>query len=213
MQKLKLYDLPLSQNGYKVRLALSVLNVEYDFISMDLTNGEHKKDWYLKLNPNGQIPTLVDEDLSVWESNAILLYLGRKFAPNDLMPQDSSKLGLMLKWMFFETTRLQSSLQPARFMTFFMPKLMPKAVVDEDKLLKVRKKSGEALKILDEHLALNQFLAEDYSFADIACYCQVYIAPEGGVSLSGYSNIKNWMKRIESQPGYVKINEITTSRS
>lgn len=208
MPKLKLYDVPLSQNGYKVRLALSNLCVEYDFISVDTINGEHKKDWYLKLNPNGQIPTLIDDDFSIWESNAILLYIGRKFAPNDLIPQDIKKLGMMLEWIFFESTKLQQYIQPARFMTFIMPKFMPKAIVDQEKLAATRKKAAESLNLLDNYLFGNEYLALDYSMADIACYCQIYTAPEGGIDTSKYSNIVKWMKRVESQPGYVKLNDV-----
>ena len=204
MSKLKLYDHIESQNGYKVRLALSNLKIDYDWISVDLKGGEQKQDWFLKLNPNGKVPTLADDDFSIWESNAILLYLGRKFAPqvsNNLIPQDIKKLGMMLEWIMFEATTLSRHISGARFLT----KYMPPEKLDTDELQKYRKDAKRALKIINEHLSKNDFLAGDYSMADISCYAQIFTAPEGEVSLSEFSNILAWMKRVESQAGYVEM--------
>jgi len=201
MSKLVLYDHIESQNGYKVRLALSNLKIAYEFRQMDMMGGEHKKDWFLKLNPNGKIPTIQDGDVSVWESNAILLYLGRKFAPNNLIPQDVTTLGMMLEWMFFETSMLQTSLQPLRFINIFIPHDKQ----DQSEVMKLKEKSMKALKTLDEYLSKHKFLAEDYSMADVACYGQIYPAPEFGIDLLQFKNIKEWQKRVESQPGYVEM--------
>ena len=201
MEKLKLYDHIESQNGYKVRLALSNLKIDYEWIQIDLINEKQKEDWFLKLNPNGKVPTLVDGDFSIWESNAILLYLGRKFVPNNLIPQDIKKLGIMLEWLMFEATTLQKYLQPARFMT----KYLPKEKVNQDELRRVRKSANRSLKIIDEHLSKNNFLAIDYSIADIASYGQIYTASEGGIDLAQFKNILAWQKRVEAQPGYVEM--------
>ena len=204
MSKLKLYDHIESQNGYKVRLALSNLKIDYDWISVDLKGGEQKQDWFLKLNPNGKVPTLAGDDFSIWESNAILLYLGRKFAPqvsNNLIPQDIKKLGTMLEWIMFEATTLSRHISGARFLT----KFMPPEKLNKDELQKYRKDAKRALKIINEHLSKNNFLVGDYSMADISCYVQIFTAPEGEVSLTEFQNIQAWMKKIESQPGYVEM--------
>ena len=204
MSKLKLYDHIESQNGYKVRLALSNLKIDYEWISVDLVNKEQKQDWFLKLNPNGKVPTLVDSDFSIWESNAILLYLGRKYAQevkNNLIPQDIKKLGMMLEWIMFEATTLSKNISGARFLT----KFMPPEKLNKDELQKYRKDARRALKIVDEHLNKNNFFAGDYSMADISCYAQIFTAPEGGIDLTEFPNIKNWTKRIENQPGYVEM--------
>jgi len=204
MSKLKLYDHIESQNGYKVRLALSQLKIDYEWISVDLVNKEQKQDWFLKLNPNGKVPTLVDDDFSIWESNAILLYLGRKYAPqvkNNLIPQDIKKLGTMLEWMMFEATTLSRHLSGARFLTRFMP---PEKL-DKKELEKYRKDSKRTLKTVDAHLSKNNFFAIDYSIADISCYGQICVANEGGINLSEFPNVEKWMKRVESQPNYVAM--------
>ena len=201
MSKLKLYDHTESQNGYKVRLALSNLKIDYEWIQVNLIAREQREDWFLKLNPNGKVPTLVDDDFSIWESNAILLYLGRKFSPNNLIPQDIKKLGMMLEWIMYESTTLSKNLSGARFLT----KFMPPEKVNKDELQKYKKDGNRALKIVDEHLGKNNFLAVDYSIADIACYGQIYPAGEGGIDLSQFKNIQAWQKRVESQPGYVEM--------
>ena len=201
MPKLKLYDHTESQNGYKVRLALSNLKIDYEWIQVNLIAREQREDWFLKLNPNGKVPTLVDDDFAVWESNAILLYLGRRFSPNNLIPQDIKKLGAMLKWIMYEATTLSKNLSGARFLT----KFMPPEKLNKDELQKYKKDGNRALKIIDEHLSKNSFLAIDYSMADIACYGQIYTAGEGGFDLSPFKNIQAWQKRVESQPGYVEM--------
>ena len=201
MPKLKLYDHTESQNGYKVRLALSNLKIDYEWIQVNLIAREQREDWFLKLNPNGKVPTLVDDDFAVWESNATLLYLGRKFSPNNLIPQDIKKLGAMLKWIMYEATTLSKNLSGARFLT----KFMPPEKLNKDELQKYKKDGNRALKIIDEHLSKNSFLAIDYSMADIACYGQIYTAGEGGFDLSPFKNIQAWQKKVESQPGYVEM--------
>lgn len=204
MSKIKLYDHVESQNGYKVRLALSQLKIDYEWISVDLANKEQKQDWFLKLNPNGKVPTLVDDDFSIWESNAILLYLGRKYAPqvkNNLIPQDIKKLGMMLEWMMFEATTISRHISGARFLTRFMP---PEKL-DKKELEKYRKDSNRSLKIVDQHLSTHNFFADDYSMADISCYGQICVASEGGIDLSKFPNTQAWQKRVESQPNYVEM--------
>lgn len=207
MSKVKLYDHIESQNGYKVRLALSNLKVDYEWVQIDLVGGEQKKDWFLKLNPNGKVPTLIDGDFSIWESNAILLYLGRRYAPNNLIPQDIKKLGMMLQWIMYEATTISKNVSGARFLTRFMPK----DKVNPDELLKYRKDAKRALKIVDDHLSRNNFLAIDYSMADISCYGQIYVAPEGEIGLSDFLNVQKWMKRVESQVGYVEMRPRVTA--
>lgn len=201
MSNLTLYDNPLSQNGYKARLGLSFLKVDYELKRVDLMKGEQKEEWYLKLNPNGQVPTLVDEDFAIWESNAILLYLGRKFTPNDLIPQDLQKLGIMLEWMLFESNKLSQYIGASRFLT----KYMPPEKVNPKELERTRKKAHRVLNIFNNHLSNNEFVTGELSLADITCYGQICVAPEGEVELSEYSAVQDWMKKIEARPEYVNI--------
>ncbi|MGH7890285.1 MAG: glutathione S-transferase family protein, partial [Thermodesulfobacteriota bacterium] len=170
-----LYDHPFSGNCYKVRLTLSHLGVEYRKIKVDIFGGEQNKPEFQSINPNRKIPVLVDGDLVLWESNAILLYLGRKFAPNRLYSDDPKMLGRISQWLFFGKTTIDPSLARARFMTRFVPKEK-----QSEKDLAAFREAGKAcLGILNSHLEKNEFLAESYSIADIGCYPYVNMAEEG----------------------------------
>lgn len=200
---LKLYEHPLSGNSYKVRLALSQLEVEYEREFIDIFKGEHHSSDYEKLNPNRKIPVLIDGDFHMWESNAILLYLGKKYSPNLLYPEDLSVFGAMAQWLFFGKTSVDPNLAVARYLS----KFVSPENRDEDLLFKLQTQGNAVLRIMDNHLEYSDFLAGAYSIADIACYPYVSMAPEGGVDLSPYGNVVLWCDRIKSQPGYIGMAE------
>lgn len=201
MTTLKLYDNIESQNGYKVRLALSNMQLKHEWIPLNLQAGEQKQDSFLKLNPNGKVPTLVDGDFALWESNAILLYLGRRFVPNMLIPQSLPQLGIMLEWMFFEASQLSRYVGSARFLTRYMPP----SRVNPEELARTRESANRAINILDGHLATEDFLAGSYSLADISCYAQLVVASEGKIGLDDFQALQRWQKRVEGQPGYIPM--------
>ena len=198
---IKLYDYPLSGNCYKVRLALSQLGVEYERINLDIFKGEQNSPEFIALNPNKKIPVLVDGEFIMWEANAILLYLGKKFAPNHIYSDELRTFGAISQWLFFGKTTLDPSLARARFMTRFVP---PENR-NEKELAALRDSSMLALEILNNHLKKNDFLAGYYSIADIGCYAYVNTAEEGEVSLSPFPAVRGWCDRIRSQPGYVPM--------
>lgn len=200
---LKLYDHPLSGNCYKVRLALNQLGVEYEKIYLDIFKGEQHSGDYRAVNPNRKIPVLVDGDFNMWESNAILLYLGKKYSPTPLYPEDLSAFGKMAQWLLFGKTSIDPNLALARFMTKFLP---PDAV-DEKRLGELRAQGSAVLQVLDSHLERYDFLAGDYTMADIACFPYVDLAPEGGIDLSPYSSVVLWCDRIKSRPGFIKMED------
>jgi glutathione S-transferase len=198
---IKLYDHPISGNCYKVRLALSQLGVNYEKINVDIFKGEQSKPEFVALNPNKKVPVLVDGDFVLWESNAILLYIGGKFAPNRLYSEDPKVFGEISQWLFFGKTTIDPGLARARFITRFVPKENQ----NDRELIAFRETGRAALQILDDHLKKNDFLADSYSIADIGCYAYVHIAEEGEVSLSPFPSVRNWCGRIRSQPGYVPM--------
>jgi glutathione S-transferase len=198
---IKLYDHPISGNCYKVRLALNQIGVKYEKINVDIFKGEQNKPEFVALNPNKKLPVLIDGDLVLWESNAILLYLGKKFAPNHLYSEDPKVFGLISQWLFFGKTTIDPALARARFITRFVPKESR----NEKELSALREAGRAALQILDDHLKRHEFLAASYSIADIGCYAYVSIAEEGEISLSPFSAVQDWCNRIRSQPGYISI--------
>lgn len=200
---LKLYDHPLSGNCYKVRLALKQLGVEYEREYLDIFKGDQHARDYQSLNPNKKIPVLIDDGFHMWESNAILLYIGRKYSPNRLYPEDLRGFGAMAQWLFFGKTSVDPNLAVARYFT----KFLGPADRDVKRLNELRTQGNTVLKVMDDHLERNDFLAGSYSIADIACYPYVNLAPEGGIDLSPYPSVILWCDRIRSQPGYISMED------
>ena len=200
---LKLYDHPLSGNSYKSRLTLSHLGVEYERICVDVFKGEQHSAEFTTLNPNNKIPVLVDGGFVIWESNAIPLYLAKKYAPNPIFPEDIKCFGLVAQWLLFGKTTIDPNLAMARALTRFVS---PEER-DDKELDRLRTQGRLALNVLDGYLRNNDFLARSYSIADICCYPYVNLAEEGGVSLSGYPSVLAWCKRIQEQPGYVSMED------
>ena len=198
---LKLYDHPLSGNSYKSRLLLNHLGVEYEKVNIDIFKGEHNTPEFAALNPNKKIPVLIDEDFVMWESNALLFYIGKKYSPNLYYPEDPRGHGLVAQWLLFGKTTIDPNLAMARYLTRFGSG----EEHELQQLAKCRAHGMQALKILDDHLVDKEFLAGSYSIADIGCYPYVHLAPEGNVDTEAYSNVMAWIERIEAQPGYVSM--------
>jgi glutathione S-transferase len=200
---IKLYDHPLSGNCYKVRLALNQLGAPYERVFVDIFKGAHQSLEHQDMNPNMKIPVLQVGDFTMWESNAILLYLGRKFAPNDLFPEDPEAFGRVVQWLLFGKTTIDPNLALARYyMRFLTPEER-----DENEILKLHEQGYKALTVLDDHLSQNEFLRGAYSIADIGCYPYVALSPEGGFDLTPYSSVLSWCERIKSTPGYIGMED------
>lgn len=180
---------------------LSHLGAEFERIVIDIFKGEHRTDEFRKLNPNCKIPVLVDGDFVMWESNALLLYIARKFAPNPYLPEDPEQFGKVAQWIVFGKTTLDTPLALARFWT----KYLPPEKVDADALAQKRAAGRAALEVFNGCLAGREFLADSYTVADIACYPYVSLAHEGEIDISQYPEVLAWVKRVESQPGFVAM--------
>lgn len=198
---MKLYTHPLSGNSYKSELLLSLLGVEIEKISVDIFKGEHKTEEFGKLNPNRKIPVLVDGDFVLWESNAILFYIARKFAPNPFLPENPERFGKVAQWVVFGKTTLDTPLALARFWT----KFLPAGQVDADALAQKRSEGRSALNILNGCLKNGGFLAGDFTIADIACYPYVALADEAEIDVSEYPEVAKWLERVESRERFLKI--------
>ncbi len=200
-QKMKLYTHPLSGNAYKAELLLSHLGVEFEKVNVDIFKGEHQTGEFTKLNPNRKIPVLVDGDFVIWESNALLFYIARKFAPSPYLPEDPEAFGKMAQWVIFGKTTLDPPLALVRFWT----KYLPSEKVDAKAVAQKRVEGRVALEILNEGLKNREFLADTYTIADIACYPYVSLAHEGEIDISQYPEVSNWVKTVESQPGFTQM--------
>jgi glutathione S-transferase len=194
MTMITLYDFPLSGHAHRVRLMLSLLNLDYELVQVDLTRGEQKTPDFLQLNPFGVVPVLVDGDLVLRESTAILTYLARIYGPQWL-PIEPVAMAEVQTWLATANKDVVTGPGAARLVTVFNAPLDHAALIS---------KSHELLTTIDKHLVDRQWLALEHpTIADVAAYSYIAHAPEGHVSLDGYPNIRRWITSIEALPGFV----------
>ena len=192
---MKLYDREQSGNCHKVRLLLSMLGLEYEKVVVDLGAGENRKPEFLRLNPRGQVPTLTDGDVTVWDSQAILVYLALRYGGGEWLPTDAIAMTEVMQWLAVSENELLFGLARSR-QTKKMKGPWPWELVSD------LGRSG--LAVMNEHLVGHDWLTIDRpTIADLACYPYVALAHEGEISLQDYPAVRAWMARIEALPGYV----------
>lgn len=194
---MKLYNVEFSGNCYKVRLLMSFLNIDCEIIPIDIAKREQKSPSYLEKNPLGEIPTLEDGDLVIRDSQAILVYLARKYGNDDWLPNNASDMALVMQWLSTACNEIARGPMDAR--AHFKLKLK----VDIEK---AHEKSAAILMVIDQHLDNREWLELDRpTIADIACYPYIALSYEGKVSLDPYPNILQWIARIKALPNYIAM--------
>lgn len=192
-----LYNLPESGNAYKIRLLLAFLKLEYQQINVDIFDGQNKTKEFLKLNPRGQIPVLVDEENTIWDSQAILVYLARKYGGETWLPTEAAAMSEVMQWMAVAENELLFGLARARAVKRFARPWD----------LKTSQEYGRSgLNVLESGLKKSLWLASEHpTIADVACYPYVSMAGEGDVSLEEYKAVQAWLRRFEALAEYIHI--------
>lgn len=199
---MKLYDLKLSGNCYKVRLFLSLLEIEYELVPIDFMAAQHKSPEFLRLNPLGQIPVLEDDGLILRDSQAILVYLAKKYDGEAWLPGDAAGMARVTQWLSTAANEIARGPNDARLNKKFG------FAVD---LKTAQQKAESILDIIELHLEKHRWLALDRpTIADIACFPYIALAPEGGVMLDKYAAINRWCDRIKQLPGFITMPGIET---
>ncbi len=197
MNSLTLYDFPLSGNCYKIRLLLSMLGVDYARESVDSTSGETQTAEFKKINPRGQIPVLMDGDLVLWDSMAILVYLARRYGREDWLPADARSEAQVMQWLAVSENELLYGLARARVAVLFGKPF---------DLEQCYREARPGLDAMERRLADNEWLAgARATIADLACYPYVALAHEGRFSLSPYPAVQQWVARVEKLDGWVPM--------
>jgi glutathione S-transferase len=192
---MKLYDLDISGNCYRVRLLLALLGVKHELVLVDLMKGEHRKPSFLKLNPRGQLPVLEDDGTVVWDSMAILVYLARKYGNERWLPLDAESMAEVMQWLGVMENETLYGLSKARLVGKFK---FPGNLEEAQSL------GRKGLEVLEQRLAAHEWLALDHlTIADVGCFPYVALAPEGGIALDPYPGVLRWIERIKRQPGFV----------
>ena len=192
-----LYDHPASGNCMKARILLRQLEIPFERVTVDLFRGETRTDEHFGRNPDGRIPVLeLDSGDTIAESGAILTHLadGTRYLPEERMPRTR-----VAQWMLFEQNRIEAELGYARFLKLSgRHDQMPEVYANR------LERGQDALVALDRGLSAGgDFVAGDYSIADIALYAYVHCADEAGADPRSQRSIAAWLDRVESQPRFV----------
>lgn len=197
---MQIYGDANSGNCYKIKLLCHFLNLDYQWIDVDILAGDTKNTAFLAQNPNGKIPLLVlDNGRTLSESNAILNYLARgsRFYPDEPFTQAKVQ-----QWQFFEQYSHEPYIAVARFIAKYLG--LPK---EKEAEYQAKQVGGQkALAVMEQQLTHTNYLTgEQLTTADIALYAYTHVAHEGGFELAHYPAIEQWLKRIQAQPNYVTI--------
>lgn len=194
---IKFYRFPLSGHSHRVELMLNLLGLDFEAIDVDLANGAQKEPEFLAMNPFGMIPVIDDDGLVLWDSNAIIVYLARKYGGETWLPSDPAKAAKIQAWLSIAAGPIAAGPASARLVTLFG------ADLDHERTKTV---ANTLFETLDNFLGNRDFLVGDTAtIADVAGYSYILLAPEGGVSLDPYANIKAWLGRIEGLDHFVEM--------
>lgn len=186
-------------NGWKVSILLEELGLPYEVHVLDLRSGAQKEPAFTAINPNGRIPAIVDRDegdFAIFESGAIMVYLAEK--AGRLLPSDPKGRSLVMQWLMFQMGGIGPMMGQANVFTRYFPEQLP-SVID-----RYRRESRRLFEVLDGRLAGKEWLAGDYSIADIANFAWVRIHEWPGVPVDGLDHLQRWMAAIGDRPAVQK---------
>ena len=195
MPNLTLHRVTLSGHSHRVETFLNLLGLPYTAVDVDLLHGAHRQPAFLQLNPFGEVPVLQDGDLTLADSNAILVYLAARYGGPRWHVTDPAVVARVQRWLSVAAGELRFGPGLARVAVLF------KTPLDLAPLIE---RSHALLGLMAQHLAERPFLAGDeVTIADLANYAYSARAPEGHVSLADYPNVRAWHARIEALPGFL----------
>ncbi len=178
-------------NGWKVSIALEELGLEYTVHPIALSKNEQKEEWYLKINPNGRIPAIVDRpngDLPVFESGAILIYLAEK--TGKLLPAGGASRMRALEWLMFQMAGIGPMMGQANVFFRYAPEKIPYAIE------RYQREVRRLFEVLERRLGESEYLGDDYSVADIANWSWVHTHEWSGVGIEGLPQLKRWLDLV-----------------
>ncbi len=190
-----LYTAP-TPNGHKASCTLEALEIPYETHFVNISEGEQHTPEFRALNPNGRIPVIVDreeDNLAVFESGAIMIYLAEK--AGRLLPTDINGRSRVIQWVMFQMGGIGPMMGQANVFYRYFPEKLQSAID------RYQNESRRLFEVLDGHLADKEWLAGDFSIADIANWCWVRTYKWSGVSIDGLDNLQRWLEATRIQPG------------
>ena len=186
-------------NGRKVSVALEELALPYTVHAINIRKLEQKEPWFLKINPNGRIPAIVDRgnnDLAIFESGAILIYLAEK--TGKLMPTDQKGRFQVIQWLMWQMGGLGPMQGQANVFNRYFPEKVPAV------LARYQNETRRLFTVMDTRLGEVEYLAGDYSIADIACIPWVSQHEWSGVAIDDLPNLSRWKKAVGERPAVIR---------
>ena len=190
-----LYTAP-TPNGYKASCTLEELGMEYDVKVVDIRSGDQHKPEFRALNPNGRIPVIVDranDDFAVFESGAIMIYLAEQ--SGRLLPTDVKGRSRVIQWLMFQMGGIGPMMGQANVFYRYFPEKIEAAIN------RYQHEGRRLFEVLDTRLGQSEWLADDYSIADIANWCWVRTYKWSGISRDGLENLDRWLNVMKEKPG------------
>ena len=196
-QPIRLHTTLLSGHGHRVKLFLTLLDLPFTTIELNMAAGDNRKPAHLALNPFGEVPVIEDGDVVLSDSNAILVYLARKYGDSSWLPEDPLGAAAVQRWLSLAAGKIAYGPCAARLVTVFgAPHHLETA----------QKIAVKLFKVLEDELRDKPFaIGQTPTIADIAAHSYIAHAPEGGISLEPYPHTRAWLKRIEALPRFLPM--------
>jgi glutathione S-transferase len=196
-QPIRLHTTLLSGHGHRVKLFLTLLDLPFTTIELNMAAGDNRKPAHLALNPFGEVPVIEDGDVVLSDSSAILVYLARKYGDPSWLPEDPLGAAAVQRWLSLAAGKIAYGPCAARLVTLFgAPRHLETA----------QQIAVDLFKVLDAELSDKPFaIGQTPTIADIAAHSYIAHAPEGGISLEPYPHIRAWLKRVEALPRFLPM--------
>ncbi len=189
-----LYTAP-TPNGWKASCTLEELGLPYEVHAIDLSKHQQKEPWFLALNPNGRIPVIVDRDAGnfpVFESGAQMLYLAEQ--AGKLLPSDAQGRSRVIQWLMFQMAGVGPMMGQANVFFRYFPEKLPSAIA------RYQNESRRLFEVLDRRLSESEWLAGEFSIADIANWCWVRTHKWSGIPIDGLAQLQRWIAALNARP-------------
>lgn len=197
LHPIRLHASRFSGHAHRAKLFLSLLGLPFDVIEVNLREREHQRSAFLTMNPFGQVPVIEDGDTVLFESNAILVYLAKRYGDPSWLPTDPVSAARIEQWLSLAAGPIAHGPCAARLVKVFGNEL------DYDAAVRI---SIRLFDVIEPELGKRPFAIGSHpTIADVAAYTYIAHAPEGGISLEPFPNIRAWLARIEALPGFVAM--------
>jgi GSH-dependent disulfide-bond oxidoreductase len=190
-------------NGWKASIALEELELPYTVRKISFDKKEQKEPWFLKINPNGRIPAIVDRDngdFAVFESGALMIYLAEK--AGKLLPRDVKGRSLVIQWLMFQMGGIGPMMGQANVFYRYAPEKLPYAID------RYQRECRRLFEVLDQQLKDHEFVAGEYSIADVANWSWVHSYKWSGVSIDGLEHLARWIDVVGARPAVKRGKDI-----